>query len=49
MKKLKFYVRIAWPCRWVNMCLVFDGWKRPYVCYATSIRGNMEFAEINIG
>jgi len=45
---MKFYIRLRnVPLRFINHCLVFDGWKI-YRCIATQIRGNMEFKEINI-
>jgi len=50
---MKFYVRIIdlsfmlFP-KLVNKCLVFDGFKKPYVCNATEIRGDFSFKEIRI-
>ena len=51
--KPKFYLRVInftfllFP-KWINKCLVFDGWKLPYVCNTNDIRGNLSFSEIKI-
>ncbi|MFY8160831.1 MAG: hypothetical protein ACOVNU_05835 [Candidatus Kapaibacteriota bacterium] len=51
--KLRFYFRVIgltfllFPS-WVNKCLVFDGWKLPYITDCNSIRNNMSFKEILI-
>jgi hypothetical protein len=51
--KPRFYLRVInltfvlFP-KWVNKCLVFDGWKLPYICNATDIRGDLSFIEIKI-
>jgi hypothetical protein len=48
----KFYLRVInltfllFP-RWVNKCLVFDGWNKPYITDG-SIRNDLSFREINI-
>jgi hypothetical protein len=50
--KPKFYLRVInltfvlFP-KLVNKCLVFDGWKRPYVT-DSSIRNDSSFKEIKI-
>jgi hypothetical protein len=51
--KPKFYLRVIGPAwilfpQWVNKCLVFNGFKRPYVCNATDIRGDLSFLEFKI-
>jgi hypothetical protein len=50
--KPRFYFRViglTWILfpRLVNKCLVFDGWKLPYVTDG-SIRNDLSFKEINI-
>ncbi len=50
--KPKFYLRVSqvtfllFP-KWVNICLVFDGYQLPYII-DSSIRNNLSFKEINI-
>lgn len=50
--KPRFYFRVSrimfmlFP-KWVNMCLVFDGWKLPYII-DSAIRNDLSFKEINI-
>ena len=49
----KFYIRTINLCsmlfpKSVNKCIVFDGFKKPYVCTANAIRCNMDFKQICI-
>lgn len=32
----------------VNLCIVFDGFKKPYICETTDIRRDMTFKEFYI-
>ena len=51
--KPRFYLRVLkftsllFPT-WVNKCLVFDGWKLPYITDANYIRNDLSFKEIKI-
>jgi hypothetical protein len=51
--KPRFYLRVIkltfvlFP-KWVNKCLVFDGWKLPYVCDTNDIRGDLSFIEFKV-
>lgn len=50
--KPKFYIRVInitfllFP-KWINKCLVFDGWKLPFII-DSSIRNDLSFKEIKI-
>ncbi len=50
---MRFYIRVInlffllFP-KSVNKCLVIDGFKKPYICNTTDIRGNLSFKEIKI-
>ena len=50
--KPRFYLRISrlmsllFP-KWINLCLVFNGWKLPYIT-DSSIRNDLTFKEFNI-
>lgn len=52
--KPKFYLRLINLIsfitfnKYVNYCLVFDGWNLPYWDVATSMRSKLEFVEVNI-
>ncbi len=48
--KPKFYIRFIFfaPVSWWNKCIVFDGWKRPYIAPATRMRPQLEYLEINL-
>lgn len=49
----RFYIRsiyllaILFP-KTVNMCIVFDGFKNPYICKTNDIRRDMTFKEFYI-
>ncbi len=51
--KPRFYLRVRnltfllFPM-WINKCLVFDGWKLPYITDATYIRNDLSFREVKI-
>jgi hypothetical protein len=51
--KPRFYLRvinmtfILFPSC-VNWCLVFDGWKIPYLCHAHEIINDLSFKEFKI-
>jgi hypothetical protein len=51
--KPRFYLRVIkltfvlFP-KLVNKCLVFDGWKLPYITDANYIRNDLSFKEIKI-
>jgi len=45
---MKFYFRITSIIKYINWCIVFNGFNKPYITPATSIRSNLSFKEINI-
>jgi hypothetical protein len=51
--KPRFYLRVInissllFP-NWVNKCLVFDGWKLPYVCDTNEIINDLSFKEFKV-
>ena len=46
---MKFYIRLRTvPLFWINKCLVFNGWNKPYWCNTTSIWNDLEYKQIKL-